>query len=76
MTTARRHGVSVDQNIVKKPRGLAAVDPERRREIARMGGRAAFDQGKCVLFDSKTGSEAGKLGGRPTHKDRRELQAS
>jgi hypothetical protein len=41
-----------------------------------MGGRAAFDQGKCVLFDSKTGSEAGKLGGRPTHKDRRELQAS
>lgn len=51
-----------------KPRGLACISPERRREIARMGGTAARDQGKIRLFTAETGSAAGKLGGYPKQK--------
>ncbi len=44
-------------------RGLAALDPERRREIAQMGGKAVQAKGTGHAFNSTTGKIAGKKGG-------------
>ena len=35
---------------VKKPRGFAAISPERQKEIASQGGRAAHAGGKAHQF--------------------------
>ena len=45
-------------------RGFAALSPERRREIASMGGRAAHEQGRGHEFTSDEAREAGRKGGR------------
>lgn len=44
-------------------RGLANVDPERRREIASMGGKAVQAKGTGHRWNEKTGKAAGKIGG-------------
>ena len=44
-------------------RGFAGMDPEKQREIASKGGRAAHQSGHANQFDSKTGAEAGRRGG-------------
>lgn len=44
----------------KKPRGFAAMTPERRKEIAAMGGRKAHANGNAHRFNSVTASIAGK----------------
>jgi general stress protein YciG len=41
--------------------GFASMTPERRHEIAHMGGLAARDRG--LTFTSETGREAGRKGG-------------
>jgi uncharacterized protein len=38
----------------KKPRGLAAVSPERRKQIAAMGGKAVQASGKAYKFTTET----------------------
>lgn len=38
----------------KKPRGLAAVPPERRKQIAAMGGKAVQASGKAYKFTTET----------------------
>lgn len=48
-------------------RGFAALkknDPERQREIASQGGKAAHQKGTAHEFDSQSGREAGRKGGR------------
>jgi uncharacterized protein len=48
-------------------RGFAALkkrDPERQREIARQGGKAAHEKGSAHEFTSETGRLAGQKGGR------------
>lgn len=45
-----------------KPRGLAAVSPERRREIASMGGKSV-PKVKRAFSDKKLARSAGKRGG-------------
>ena len=47
----------------KSNRGFAAMDPERQREIAREGGRAAHEQGVAHEFNSTEAREAGRKGG-------------
>lgn len=48
----------------KKPRGLAAVSPERRREIAAMGGRAGKgNPNRPWAVDRSRAVEAGRKGG-------------
>lgn len=47
-----------------KPRGLAAVDIERRRDIARLGGLAAAAKGTQHVLTSKQRIKGGKKGGR------------
>lgn len=47
----------------RAPRGLAAVTPARRREIARMGGRAAHRAGTAHEFTPEEARTAGHKGG-------------
>lgn len=51
-------------DVTPKPRGLAALSPERRREIASMGGRATQAAGKGSHFTSEAAREAGAKGGK------------
>lgn len=59
----------------KKPRGLAALSPTRRREIAAMGGRTAQAMGKGNQFTSAQARSAGKKGGRAISKDKKHMAA-
>jgi hypothetical protein len=51
-------------------RGLASLSPERRREIARLGGLAAHERGTAHEFTSNEGREAGRKGGAVVSADR------
>jgi general stress protein YciG len=44
-------------------RGFAAMSPERQREIASQGGRAAHQQGVAHEWTAAEAKEAGKKGG-------------
>jgi general stress protein YciG len=47
----------------KSERGFAAMDPERQREIASEGGKAAHESGHAHEFTSEEAREAGRKGG-------------
>ena len=47
----------------KSERGFAAMDPERQRQIAREGGKAAHQSGNAHEFTSEEAREAGRKGG-------------
>jgi len=51
----------------KQRRGFAVMDPERVRQIASQGGRAAHACGRAHEFTSAEAREAGKKGGRAPH---------
>ncbi|MFO0416850.1 MAG: KGG domain-containing protein [Pseudomonadota bacterium] len=57
----------------KKPRGFAAMDPEKQREIARKGGRIAHLRGNAHEFTSEEAREAGRKGGQAVSKDRKHM---
>lgn len=44
-------------------RGFASMTPERRREIARMGGKAAHESGAAHQWNSAEAKDAGRKGG-------------
>ncbi len=46
----------------RRARGLAAMSPERRREIARMGGRTSQARGTAHQWTAEEASAAGKKG--------------
>jgi general stress protein YciG len=46
----------------RRPRGLAAMSPERRREIASMGGRTSQARGTAHQWTAEEASAAGKKG--------------
>lgn len=48
-------------------RGFASMDPERQREIASQGGRAAHERGTAHEFSSEEAREAGSKGGKAAH---------
>ena len=48
-------------------RGFAAMDPQRQREIASRGGKAAHQKGTAHEFDSDEAREAGRKGGQASH---------
>ncbi len=60
---------------IKKPRGLAAISPERRRAIAIMGGRAAQATGTAHQFTTAEAKAAGKKGGTVISRDREHMAA-
>jgi general stress protein YciG len=48
---------------LRKPRGFAALTPERRAEISRKGGVSAHLKGKAHEWDVTAAREAGRKGG-------------
>jgi general stress protein YciG len=56
-------------------RGFAGMDEERRREVARMGGRAAHQKGTAHEFSSDEAREAGRKGGRAVSQNREHMSA-
>lgn len=56
-----------DENKSKKPRGFACMDPERRRELASKGGKAAHALGVAHQFTTEEAKSAGKKGGDAPH---------
>jgi general stress protein YciG len=60
---------------VRKPRGFAAMSPEKQRELSRRGGEAAHRKGVAHRFTPADAREAGRKGGRATHARRRERAA-
>lgn len=52
-------------------RGFAAMDAERRREIARKGGKSVPDEKRSFAQDRTLAAEAGRKGGRRTQSTRK-----
>ena len=48
-------------------RGFASMDPERQREIASEGGKAAHEKGTAHEFTPEEAREAGSKGGKAAH---------
>lgn len=48
-------------------RGFASMDPEKQREIARKGGRAAHMKGTAHEWTSEEARVAGRKGGEASH---------
>ena len=48
----------------RRPHGFAAMDPEKRRRISSVGGKAANEKGTGHEFTSDEAREAGRKGGR------------
>lgn len=51
----------------RKPRGFAAIDRARVREIASLGGKAAHRAGTAHQFNTEEARAAGKKGGAAPH---------
>lgn len=51
-----------------KPKGFAAMSPERRKEIARSGGKAITPEKRAFSQNRDLASRAGKIGGKATGK--------
>lgn len=56
-----------------RKRGFAAMDPERLREIASAGGKAARDAGTAHTYSSEEAREAGRKGGERVSADREHM---
>lgn len=54
----------MSDTVTQRPRGFAALTPERRAEISRMGGKAgAGSPNRPWARDTDLASRAGKIGG-------------
>ena len=51
------------RNAGSSRRGFAAMDPERQRQIARQGGKAAHQQGVAHQWTTEEARAAGRKGG-------------
>ena len=54
----------------KARRGFAAMSPEKQKEIASLGGKAAHAKGTAHQFTSEEAKKAGALGGKAAHANR------
>lgn len=60
----------------KSNRGFASMDPQRQREIASEGGRAAHEKGTAHEFTSEEAREAGRKGGQARSQKRSQASQS
>lgn len=51
----------------KERRGFASMSPEKQREIASKGGRAAHEKGTAHEWNADEAREAGRKGGYASH---------
>ena len=56
-------------------RGFAAMSPEKQRQIASMGGKAAHEKGTAHEFTSEEARAAGRKGGASVSKNRAHMAA-
>ncbi len=56
-------------------RGFASMDPDKQREIASKGGRAAHAKGTAHEFTSDEARVAGRKGGEAVSRDREHMAA-
>jgi general stress protein YciG len=56
-------------------RGFAGMDPERQRQIASMGGRAAHESGNAHEFTTEEARAAGRKGGEAVSRNREHMAA-
>ena len=54
-------------------RGFALMDPDRQREIARKGGKAAHEKGTAHQFTSEEARDAGRKGGQVVSQHREHM---
>lgn len=59
-----------------RARGFAAMDRERQRQIASMGGKAAHKSGNAHQFTSDEAREAGRKGGQASQRSAKKKDAS
>jgi hypothetical protein len=52
----------------KRKRGFASMDPDRQRQIASKGGRAAHEKGTAHEWSGEEAKEAGRKGGAASHR--------
>jgi len=57
-------------------RGFASMDPQRQREIASEGGKAAHEKGTAHEFTSEEAREAGRKGGMARSQNNKNKNAS
>ena len=57
----------------KSRRGFASMDPQRQREIASKGGKAAHAKGTAHEFDSDEARRAGRKGGEVVSRNREHM---
>ncbi len=55
--------------MAKARRGFAVMDPEKQREIASKGGRAAHEKGTAHRWSEEEAKEAGRKGGAASHRN-------
>ena len=60
--------------MAKEDRGFASMDPNKQREIASKGGKAAHQKGTAHEWTSEEARDAGRKGGIASHQRRREQQ--
>lgn len=65
----------MEKTTEKRKRGFAAMDPEKQKEIARKGGRAAHEKGTAHEFTSEEARNAGRKGGVAVSQDRAHMAA-
>jgi general stress protein YciG len=58
--------------VATEDRGFASMEPEKQREIARKGGKAAHEKGTAHEWTSEEARTAGRKGGLVSHQRRRE----
>jgi general stress protein YciG len=54
-------------------RGFASMDPDKQREIASKGGKAAHQTGRAHEFGPREAAEAGRKGGDAVSEDRKHM---
>jgi|SRR5580692_3070799 general stress protein YciG len=52
------------------PRGFATMDPQRQRQLAKMGGQKAHQNGSAHTFSTQEARNAGRKGGQKVSRDR------
>ncbi len=62
----------MDEKVPK--RGFAALDPETRRRVAAMGGRALHEQGKAHALTRAEARRGGRKGGRVVAEDKAHMR--
>jgi general stress protein YciG len=55
------------------PRGFAAMDERRRREVASLGGRIAHARGRAHRFTPEEARKAGQKGGSQISRNRKHM---